>query len=1776
MADAEFQNLKQRSLYAKLKKLFSTDVIVRNIGGKQLKVVDTDEAMYATDRNTLRDRFNRIRTSAYNQYSRDFSLSYQASRTELFRDYDCIGPDTIIPLPDGSRPTIKELTEKYDGFPRKKFYVFSYDLETDSIKLGKAYHPRKKGHRLECWKVIFENGQYVMGSEKHPFLMRNGEYKMIKDLKIGESVMPFYQKDFYNSGYRSLYNFSKGWNSEHTIIAEQFDRPLNDNEVVHHKNFDKTNNLPENLQIMTDTEHRAYHMNLNNNIIWSSENKQKTISKIQSSEGYKNRKCHKWNGERKGENNPFYGKIHTDESNRTRSETLKDVFADRDQSGENNPNYRDDLTIDVLKIKATDYYKENGKLTLEGLIENIGCDYATFQCRLKYANCDWDTFKKDIVSTLNHKIKAIEYIGEMDVYDLTVEKYHNFATDSCFVRNTMDMDPIIASALDIYADECITKNELGNILTVHSENGNIKQILENLFYDILNIEFNMWSWTRNLVKYGDFYLKLQISPEYGVYMVEPMSAYNVTRVENSDLNNKSYVKFQINLPEGGKIENLENYNVAHFRLLSDSNFLPYGKCLVGETHVDTEFGSKYIKDLLIGEKIWSFNTNSGIFELTSVKNKINSGVKETIKIRTQHNFIESSKNHPILTFNKNTNKLEYKQTSDVKIGDLLAINANENKKSKISRVNTDLVGFNKNGWKNNIVNLPNDIDCEFSELIGFLIGDGWLSGENTRVSFAIGKDDIQNKHYASILEKYSGKIGNWMAPRKNSGGQFYVDSKMLATVLFNNGLIGKAKTKRIPTWVFESSEDIQLAFIKGLTNADAWSFDDEFANRYTISLCNKDLIYDFKRLLQFNNIKSSIPTEDDTISEVTICGVDCIKHGEYSINYYLDGNKKQQLEKYNHLDNSDILLEPVVNIEFTGEKETWDIQVDSENSNFVANGIIVHNSMIENGRRVWKQLCLHKNTEIWTDYGYKTIENIKNGDTVYSYDYNNCQLVSTKVKNWAKTGIKDTYLVKTKHRTLQLTDSHDVLVIDNNKNYHYKKVKDLLQDGNYSLVLPTINSNKNSHIVKLDSEEYNVSLNEMGIEYVRQKLNKDGIINKIKDVIGNVHSYKLVHAFLMGTRPIPYNVFILIQSQFGIDDRFIQLNINKSKNSSIVNNNFEFEFDSNMIRFLGFILGDGWVTKNGVGFALSHHEDINKRYIDIIKSLKLSYCISYPKNNPTHPGSVIVSNKEFKLLLESAGFITGFKNKIIPEWIFQLSINSKKEFIKGLFDADGSWKWGVIGLSNKELITQLKHLCQQSGIMCNEVKTCREQEETDEYGVNRQPSYKLYINFNEEYTLTFEKIISIKLYEKDSEVYDIQVDSDLHNFVANGSVVHNSLMEDAMLIHRIMRAPEKRIFKIDVGNLPPQEIDAFVAKQTALMQKIPYIDEKTGDYNLRFNIQNMVEDFILPVRGNDSGTSIEPLNGMEFTGIDDIEYLRNKLMAALKIPKAFLTYEEDLSGKATLAQEDVRFAKTILRIQRILVSELTKIAIVHLYAQGYKDAALVNFDLELTNPSVVFEKEKITMWGEKVNVAKDMLEQKLFSKTWIYDKIFHLSEDDTAIISGDIVEDSKQLYRFKQIEEEGNDPAKPFNKINPSGEDSGSDTGGNTGGGDTGAETGGPETGSGEPRAAAIGPETGGGGSTEAPLAEKVKTPYKRPSQAGKKKASDYPFGEDEIGKLSFSTVNKTDPLRHVYKNKSSFRLEGLGAFMSSLDDDKKALLKENVKTEGLLSSYMDENNLTT
>ena len=326
----------------------------------------------------------------------------------------------------------------------------------------------------------------------------------------------------------------------------------------------------------------------------------------------------------------------------------------------------------------------------------------------------------------------------------------------------------------------------------------------------------------------------------------------------------------------------------------------------------------------------------------------------------------------------------------------------------------------------------------------------------------------------------------------------------------------------------------------------------------------------------------------------------------------------------------------------------------------------------------------------------------------------------------------------------------------------------------------------------------------------------------------------------------------------------------------------------------------------------------------------------------------------------------------------------------------------------------------------------------DEIGIiNARPlsSYEIerYEEYDEktsEYEIKFKHISAAEEWYDVFEVAHFRLLSD-SNFLPYGrSMLEGArqefqkltMLEDAMLIHRIMRAPEKRIFKIDIGNIPPNEVDTFMEQIINKMKKIPHVDQNTGNYNLKFNLNNMLEDYFLPVRGGQSSTQIDTLPGMTWTGTEDIEYVKNKMMAALKIPKPFLGYDEGVEGKTTLASMDIRFARTIERIQKIIVSELYKIGIVHLASQGYEGEDLINFDLALTSPSIIYDQQKVALMNEKINLANTMKDSKLVSDKYVYEFIFNMTEEQWLQERTNVIEDLKLRFRQNQIEQEGNDP----------------------------------------------------------------------------------------------------------------------------------------------------------
>jgi len=197
------------------------------------------------------------------------------------------------------------------------------------------------------------------------------------------------------------------------------------------------------------------------------------------------------------------------------------------------------------------------------------------------------------------------------------------------------------------------------------------------------------------------------------------------------------------------------------------------------------------------------------------------------------------------------------------------------------------------------------------------------------------------------------------------------------------------------------------------------------------------------------------------------------------------------------------------------------------------------------------------------------------------------------------------------------------------------------------------------------------------------------------------------------------------------------------------------------------------------------------------------------------------------------------------------------------------------------------------------------------------------------------------------------------------------LSEDAMLIYRTSRAPERRMFKVFVGNMDDKDVEAYVQRVANKFKRDQVVDNKTGNVDLRFNQMAVDQDYFIPVRDASAPDPITTLPGAQnLSEIADIEYIQKKLLTALRVPKAFLGFEEVAGDGKNLSLQDIRFARTINRIQKSMLAEMNKIAIIHLFLLGFEDE-LSNFTLSLTNPSTQADLLKVDVWKEKVLLYKD-------------------------------------------------------------------------------------------------------------------------------------------------------------------------------------------------------------
>lgn len=234
------------------------------------------------------------------------------------------------------------------------------------------------------------------------------------------------------------------------------------------------------------------------------------------------------------------------------------------------------------------------------------------------------------------------------------------------------------------------------------------------------------------------------------------------------------------------------------------------------------------------------------------------------------------------------------------------------------------------------------------------------------------------------------------------------------------------------------------------------------------------------------------------------------------------------------------------------------------------------------------------------------------------------------------------------------------------------------------------------------------------------------------------------------------------------------------------------------------------------------------------------------------------------------------------------------------------------------------------------------------------------------------------------------------------------MLEDAMLVYRLSRSPERRVFYIDVGNIPADEVPNYMEQAKSNLVSAGVSDKTNGRLDQRFAPLSILEDFYIPTRGESTGTRIDTLQAGANTGnIEDVEYLRKKLIGSLKVPRAYLGYEEGLGSRSSLAAEDIRFSRTVSMIQRTVISELNKIAMVHLYASGFRDDDLINFSLHLSNPSTIAQQQKLELYRTRFEIAGTVPENFL-SKKFVYRNILNMTEEEILNVKREILEEARE------------------------------------------------------------------------------------------------------------------------------------------------------------------------
>lgn len=644
--------------------------------------------------------------------------------------------------------------------------------------------------------------------------------------------------------------------------------------------------------------------------------------------------------------------------------------------------------------------------------------------------------------------------------------------------------------------------------------------------------------------------------------------------------------------------------------------------------------------------------------------------------------------------------------------------------------------------------------------------------------------------------------------------------------------------------------------------------------------------------------------------------------------------------------------------------------------------------LMEDAMMVYR-LCLVGNTRVRTDHGYKHIKDLKIGDVVYSYGENE-KTIKTKVVNFMNNGTKEVYRVRSKHVEIIGTETHPLL-INRQGVIQYVDIKDLVvgkdkiinvekEEENKKIKMPNIIEEK---WAKLDSSQRTAFRNSI-------YKNKSKLIRKC----GN---FSRVKQFLYSEgKALPFEQAVEICDVFSLEPNKLIITNKGQINSERLN--IPEYINEEFAKLFGFLIGDGSIRKNGyqLSFAAGINHEQNEFYCKILEKYfgKVRFERDKRRKNKKLGNYVVDSSMACKLFLQM-GFVLGTKNKRIPNWVYNAPKSIRKAFVEGISNADGCERYtkkgtwfSTIELCNEKLIEDIKEIWSSIGLCSGKLKY-RKRKGGHLIDKNRKmPSTECWsITISNKKMSKYENIISVDYFGKE-EVFDITVDNEIHNFIANGIPTHNT------------RAPERRVFYIDVGQLPPYKAEAFIDRMKDQFKKKKTSTNQQGANSIeeRWYAPASDEDYWIPIRPS-ANTRIETLPGAQNLGeIDDALYFRNKLFAALNFPKNYINVEDPGSTRITLSAQDARFARMIERIQSSIEDGITEVCERHLEMRGFPFEEFQDLKIEMTPPSAWKELSEAEILNNRINVVTTLKGSLVMSDYDLLTKFMRYSDEETEKI----------------------------------------------------------------------------------------------------------------------------------------------------------------------------------